>query len=219
MTDQSARSRRRLPGRAWWWAAAAVVIVVVALVWRGGDGTTSAGDPDGGGAGPAGASGGPSPDGSRAPDGTPSPGQTEPGLAEEPTATPRPVRAPLGDPVDLDEAVRVDVVEIEAVQGKGTGPGERDAPAVRFTIELVNDTASDLDLRSATVTAYSGPDDVPASDLGRPGVELFPSSAAPGETVQGRYVFAIPRDRRGEVALHVGYRAESPTAVFRGAAS
>jgi hypothetical protein len=126
------------------------------------------------------------------------------------------VRAPIGDEVDLGRGVTVDVVKLESVQGQGTGPGERDAPAVRFTIELSNGTSSELDLRAVTVTAYSGPDLDPASDLGRPGVELFPASAGAGDSVQGVYVFAIPPNRRDDVTVHVGYRAESPTAIFRG---
>ena len=179
MTGQEAEGgRRRLPGRPWWWvAAAAVIVVAVVLLWRGlasgddegadgSDGsstTSSTSSPEGG------PSATPSVDGFGSPVGTPSPGQTEPGLAETPTTTPSPVRAPIGDAVDLGEDVTVEVVGLESVQGQGTGPGERDAPAVRFTIELTNGTSSDLDLRAATVTAYSGPDRDPAPDLGRPG--------------------------------------------------
>ncbi len=225
MTGQEAERGRRLPGRPWWWAvAAAVIVVAVVLVWRGVDGGDDAGAVDSdGSAAPsqtsspeAGPAGSPSVDGFGSPAATPSPGQTEPGLAETPTATPSPVRAPIGDAVDLGDGVGVDVVGTESVQGKGTGPGERDAPAVRLTIELTNGTSSDLDLRAVTVTAYSGPDLDPASDLGRPGVKLFPASAAAGESVQGVYVFAIPPKRRDDVTVHVGYRAESSKAIFRG---
>ncbi len=194
-------------------AATVVVVVAMVLVWRGlddGGGDERALGPDGS------AALSPSVDGSGSPVGKPSPGQTEPGVAETPSATPRPVRAPIGDAVELDRGVTLEVVKLEAVQGKGTGPGERDAPAVRFTIELDNDASSDLDLRAATVTAYSGPDSDPASDLGRPGVKLFPASASAGESVQGVFVFAIPPNRRDDVTVHVGYRAESPTAIFRG---
>jgi hypothetical protein len=201
MTGQEAERGRRLPGRPWWWAAAAVAIVVaVVLVWRGIDGGDEAGAVGSEGSAAsspssspeAGPSSSPSVDGFGSPAGTPSPGQTEPGLAETPTATPRPVRAPIGDAVDLGDGVGVDVVKLESVQGQGTGPGERDAPAVRFTIELTNGTSSDLDLRATTVTAYSGPDLDPASDLGRPGVKLFPASAAAGESVQGVYEGDLP---------------------------
>lgn len=226
MTGAEAERGRRLPGRPWWWAAGVVVIVAaVVLAWRGlGPGGDSDGDgsPRSEGSAASSAPGAdpsadPSVDGFGSPAGTPRPGQTEPEPAETPTATPDPVRAPIGDAVDLGEGVRVEVVRLESVQGQGTGPGERDAPAVRFTVELVNGTPSDLDLRATTVTAYSGPDLDPAPDLSGPGGKLFPASAAAGKSVQGVFVFAIPPKRRDRVTVHVGFRAESPTAIFRGA--
>ncbi len=221
MTGQADERGRRLPGRPWWWwaAGAALLVLVAVLVWRGLDGE----DEDGAVA--ANQSGSPSPSSSSSVDGlpsptiTPSPGQTEPAPADKPSKTPRPVRAQFGDVVDLGGGVTVDVVKHESVQGQGTGPGEVDAPAVRLTIELTNGTSSELDLRAVTVTAYIGPDLDPASDLGRPGVKRFPSSAAAGESVPGVYVFAVPVKQRGDVTVHVSYQAESPTAIFRGSVS
>ena len=229
MTSQEAEHRHRVPGHPrgrlpggprWWAAGAVVILVAVVLVWRGlsddGEGLNRSQGSTAAPSAEAGRSDAPSVDGFRSPAGTPSPGQTEPGLAATPTATPDPVRAPIGEAVDLGGGVSVDVVGLESVQGQATGPGERDAPAVRFTIDLTNSTSSDLDLRATTVTAYSGRDLDPASDLSRPGGKLFPAVAAAGSSVQGVFVFAIPPDRRDEVTVHVGFRAESPTAIFRG---
>jgi hypothetical protein len=200
--------------RLWWAVAAGVVVaVLVALVvWRGSDGggsSESAGESDV----PTTL---PSTDGLGSPVATPSPGQTEPGVAQTPTATPDPVRAQLGDVARLDRGVRVEVVRFESVQGKARGAGERAGPGVRFTVELTNDTSSDLDLRATTVTAYVGPDRVPANQLSGPGAEDFPTSVGPGDSATGVFVFRMPPRERDDVRVDVSYRGESPTAVFTG---
>ncbi|QIK65379.1 hypothetical protein G7072_02620 [Nocardioides sp. HDW12B] len=196
-------------------AAAVGVIILAALLWRGLDGRSDGSQPGAGGD-PAGL---PSADDLGSPTVTPSPGQTEPGLQEMPTSTPKPVRKAIDEVAELGGGVSARVVRFESVQGESTGRGERDAPAVRFTVEITNDTSSDLDLRAATVTAYLGADQAPAPDLGAPGVRLFPASAAPGTTASGTFVFAIPPGERDDVSVHVGYRGEAPTAVFRGSVS
>ena len=214
MTTQPEQRRRGLSGRRRWWVVATVVAVLIGLiiVWRVLDGDDSASDAGGVPRDLA------SVDGSGSPLSTPSPspGQTEPGLADVPSTTPKPVREPMGEVAEIDRGVTAEIVRLESVQGEASGAGERDAPAVRFTIEISNDTSSTLDLRAATITAYTGRDLDPAPDIGGPGVQLFPSSVAPGSSARGVYVFAIPPKRRDDVTVHVGYRAESPTVVFRG---
>lgn len=214
MTTQPEDERRSLPGRPWWWAAAALAgaLVVAFLVWLGLDGEGN--EPASGAE--EGETALPSVDGFGSPVGTPKPGQTEPEPAELPSTTPRPVRTPLGEVAEIGGGVTAHVIRFESVQGEATGAGERDAPAVRFTIEITNGTSSEIDLRATTVTAYIGPSLDPAPDIGAPGVRLFPASAAPGTTARGAFVFAIPPNRRDDVTVHVGYRAEAPTAIFRG---
>jgi hypothetical protein len=224
-TAQGKKPRRRPP----WWAAAAAVLVtlvVLGVVWgvtRDDDGAD-----DGGGAEAAGSSTAvatptdlPTTDGFGSPIVKPKPGQTKPRLAK-PTSTsksPRPVRVGLDEPADLGNGVVVEVTRVESVQGNAKGRGERDAPAVRLTIELTNDTDQVIDLRGATVTAYFGPGNDPASDLSGPGADFLPSEVRPDATVTGVYVFAMPTKQRGSVRVDVGYAADQPQAIFRGSAA
>lgn len=128
------------------------------------------------------------------------------------------IRVPLQEPAVLGNGVRVALTRIESVKGEARGPGETAGPALRITVAVTNDSAEEVALLGAVLTAFYGPDAAPAGDLSGPGRRILPQSVAPGRTVRGTYVFAVPVDQRDRLRVEFGYDAEEPRVVFVGAA-
>lgn len=148
---------------------------------------------------------------------TKSPGQTEPTEVATPTSEPeRPVRVDVTETADLGNGVTVSVTRFESVQGEGRGPGETSGPAVRVTLTIENETDDEVDVSRALPTMYYGADDAPAGDLSAPGVRPITGTVAPGGSVSGRYVFAVPTDERDDVRIDFTYDLSAPKAIFSG---
>lgn len=129
--------------------------------------------------------------------------------------------APVGldDEAEVGDGVRGRLVSVEAIQGDGDGVGAIDGPALRVTVELTNDTGSDVSTGAVAVELYTGEDLVPASPLNDPSEFPFQGVLAPGEQATGVYVFTVAEDDRTDVTVQVGYQAGAPYLVFRGDAS
>ncbi|WP_129338869.1 hypothetical protein [Cellulomonas endophytica] len=119
-----------------------------------------------------------------------------------PSAEPT-VQAEPEEPVPVAAGVELTVVGLERVAGEAAGPGERAGPAVRVTVRVTNGGPAPLDLASAVVNAYVGPELVPASGLSGPGAQPFPPSAAPGGSADGVFVFLLPEGVGGAVRTEV----------------
>jgi hypothetical protein len=155
----------------------------------------------------------------RPPTGSASPSPT--GEAPSPTTSPtaiRPVQVPFGEDVDLGNGVNVDIVDIEAVEGKGGRPGEVGGPSVRFTVRVANESSEALNLDLAIVNAYYGPDERPATRLQEPGGVPLPQRLPRGEVATGRYIFNIPPDERDLVRVEFVYTVEAPMVIYTGEA-
>jgi hypothetical protein len=146
---------------------------------------------------------------------------------EESPAAEVPVEAtPLPElpPVALTEQVApvpgvvVSIKNLEAVAGEAQGPGEVGGPALRFTLSLRNDGDAPVSLESTVVTLYSGPEQLPATDLTGPGGVPLPGEIAAGATVTGVFIFAVPPEQRDQVKIGVDYTVGVPIVVFEGAA-
>jgi len=133
-------------------------------------------------------------------------------------ATLKPVRVTFGEDVDLGNGVNVDIVDIEAVQGKGGRPGEVGGPSVRFTVRVSNESGEAINLDLAVVNAYFGPDESPATQLQEPGGVALPQLLPDGGSATGKYIFNIPPDERDQVRVEFVYTAEAPMIIYTGAA-
>ncbi|WP_188078938.1 hypothetical protein [Actinotalea subterranea] len=172
-----------------------------------------------------------------APDATPTPDATGSAAPQGPGATAAPgaqesqapgagdpeVR-PTAEPVPLDgeaapaAGVTAELALIEAVEGTATIPGEVGGPSLRVTVAITNATGQELDLTGAVVNLYTGADRAPAIDLLEPGRADFPLSVPDGGTAEGRFVFLVPQDARGDVLVELDLSTEADVVLFQGAA-
>ncbi len=212
-----AAGRRR---RTWWWIAGAALLsaAVVIVVMNGGGsapGTAEAGRPSG--ASPVVTTGATTDGATAAPaDGATEPSPTGSSVPEAPTTA---ATLSLDGEGALEQSVTAHVVTVESVQGEAIQPGEVGGPALRVTVEISNETADVLDLRSAVVNLYYGSDATPAAPLGAPGSEPFPLSADAGASVSTRLVFAVPDDEaRDRIRVEVDLARGGTVLVFEGAA-
>lgn len=85
------------------------------------------------------------------------------------------------------------VTDVSAVVANASGPGELGGPAVLLAVELVNRTGREVVLDDVGLTAYLGEQAWPMSPVGSdPRSEPLGGTVAPGATVTGRYVLALP---------------------------
>ncbi len=148
--------------------------------------------------------------------GTPSPAvATGPtGAADQPpTALPA---VALDEEATGEEGVRARVVALEAVTGSGEGRGSIAGPALRATVQLVNDSPDPVALDLVVVNLTHGADATPAPPVRDPSAVPFSGLLGPGETAEGVFLHSVPTDDRGTVTLTVGYRAGAPLLTFSG---
>lgn len=183
-------------------AIVAAIAVVIAL-------TVGAGRGGPGGPGSSGSSGGfggsPTSDGPATPtslDGTGA------------TGTP----APVDEEVEPTEGVTISVAELTAVEGEPAGIGELAGPAVRVLLNFENATGETVPLSAAVVNLYFGGDNSPAVPVSGPDAFPFPAEVAPGDTVQGAYVFTVPVESRDSVTVVVEYAPGVAPVAFQGPA-
>lgn len=158
-------------------------------------------------------------------DATPAePAPSEPAAAAPPGAVPGPDGRATMPPVPLDATVEpapsvsARVTALEPVEGVTTVPGEVGGPSVRVTVEVANGTSAPLDLSSAVVNAYYGPELTPARGLLEPGGSPFPASVAPGTSASGVYVFRVPVESRGQVRFELDLAPGATVVLLEGPA-
>jgi len=113
--------------------------------------------------------------------------------------------------------VTLKVPSVEKVKGEANLPGEVGGPALRFTVELANDTGKKLDLRTVVVNAYYGPDRTPAAPLLKPGGKAFEAETGVDDAARGVFVFNVPTEFQDEVELEVDPGIGKPVVIFAGA--
>jgi hypothetical protein len=123
----------------------------------------------------------------------------------------------LDSPAAVGNGVVAMLPAIEGIQGTADGPGNVAGPAVRVTVRIQNGTAGAVALSGVAVNMYYGADRTPASPLDDPSQRPFSGSVAAGASAEGVYVFSVPEDARGQVAVEVGYQAGAPLLLFTGA--
>ncbi|MCV2395821.1 hypothetical protein OEB99_16015 [Actinotalea sp. M2MS4P-6] len=158
-----------------------------------------------------------------APDAGDDPTPVEPTIPVDENEQPIPGARPSAPPVDLTDpaapaqGLRVDLANMESVEGEATIPGEVGGPALRVTVQVTNRTDADVSLTSAVVNLYFGADQRPAVGLLEPGARDFPASVAPGASVTGVWVFNVPLDQRDQVLVEVDLSADDTVVLFSGA--
>lgn len=163
--------------------------------------------------------------GTAVPTSSTSAGATTPGATGSSTGAPvEPGERPTQTPIAFDDdaeplpGVTVAITGLEAVDGEATGVGEISGPAVRVSVEFVNGSDAEVDLRTVQVTADSGPDRTASSELSGPGVVPFPARLAAGDRATAVYVFAVPADQRESFRVFVDPVVTAPVVLFEGAA-
>jgi len=126
---------------------------------------------------------------------------------------------PLEQPAAVRTGLTARVSQIEPVEAVANLPGEIGGPALRATVELTNDTAAPVDLTSAVLNAYIGPDARPAVPVLEPGSQPFPVSVAPGERATARGIFTIPVDERSDVRFELDVALGDVIVLFAGDAT
>lgn len=212
--DGSRSSRRRL---AWITGAIVAAVVVVALVVWGVVATSTSPTPA---SSTASASRSAEP-ASATPTTTtepPTAAPTEPAEGDSPA---RPTDAPVDitEPATPTDGITARLVTIEAVEGEVTIPGEVAGPAVRVTLEVVNDTGQTLETPAVVVNLYIGGELRPAGPLLNPGGKPFPASISAGRSAQGVYLFSVSQDQRDNVTIEVDLAVGTPIVLFEGAVS
>lgn len=136
-------------------------------------------------------------------------GQVPQIFGDQPAVVPAP-----DTPAAVTPGVETRVVSVERVRAEGTGVGQVAGDAALVTLEVQNTTREPVSLATAAVRAYT-PDGfdpataVDSDERARP----FAGTVAPGERVEGRYLFALPADGRAlSVALLLDL--DSPVIVF-----
>lgn len=158
------------------------------------------------------------------PEPTPLPEQELPGepslsddaaLAEIPQAVASPV--PLDDAAAVKSGLDAKVTNMAAVDGEANGIGEIAGPAIRFSVEVTNDTDADVSTNSVVVSLEYGKDATPAGQLSGPDIADFPPVISKGKTATATYVFNVPVADRGLVRILLSVDASLPIAAFEGA--
>jgi len=204
-------SRRRLVVAAIALLVAVLVAVVIALALRD-DEPVAATDADSAGSTAAASTTAAPPELAPAPV-TPVPAGPTEDATELPAST-----APVGfdQQAAVGDGIVADVVQIEAIDGTGVGPGNIAGPALRMTIRITNGTTGPVSLDGVAVDLAHGEEQLPASPIADPSSAPFAGSLGPSESREGVYVFTVPTDDRELVTLSVGYQAGAPFMVFTG---
>lgn len=126
---------------------------------------------------------------------------------------------PLDQPASTPDGLVASIVSLESVEGEAIGAGDVGGPAIRVTVRLTNGTAEPFDTSFTVVNGYSGTDRDPAGTLVKPGGKPFSGSIDPGASQEAVFLFTIPEDARGAVAITVDYQAGQPAFVFEGDAT
>ena len=139
------------------------------------------------------------------------------------TASEAPTDQPTtSSPVPIDKKAKIrpelsaEVSRLQSVNGTAQGPGEVAGPALRARISLTNGSKKPLNLSNTVVNLYYGADERPASALSGPGAKPLPTRVQAGRTVDGVFVFAVPKNARGDILITVDYSVKTPVVAFRG---
>lgn len=145
----------------------------------------------------------------------------EPHLSDDAAqaAIPQPVAPPveLKEPATVKSGLDAKVTDISAVEGEAVGIGEIAGPAIKFTIEVTNDTDAEVSTNGVAVNLEYGKNATPAGQLSGPGTADFPTVIAIGKTASATYVFNVPVADRGLVRILLSVDASLPIAAFEGA--
>lgn len=148
---------------------------------------------------------------------TPPPGQ-DVAAPVAPADVPTKPAVPLTAQADFGGGVSARITGSQVVTSQGQGPGELNgAPAVAFTVQLINRSARGVGLDGVTVAAFYGAQATPASPSGGPPTAPFAGSLPAGGTATGTYTYVVPPEGRGDVQLQISYLAGQPVVVLRGA--
>ncbi|WP_072313819.1 hypothetical protein [Agrococcus sp. Marseille-P2731] len=118
--------------------------------------------------------------------------------------------------IAADQLVRVLLALVEQVEGEALAPGEIAGPAIRLTIEVVNDTDAAIDAGLIAVNTYFGAERAPGNSLMQPGGDPFAGSIAPGQSARGVYLFEAADAALADVLVGVDVVPGQPTFTFRG---
>jgi hypothetical protein len=142
------------------------------------------------------------------------PEQTGPVNADEPP--PNLPAVSLDASSDSGDGVSARLSSIEAIDGRAVGPGNVSGPALRVTVRIENGTSAAISLDEASINMFYGAELTPASPLEDASRAPLTGTLAPGESVEGVYVFSVPDAEREQITVEVGHRAGAPLMIFAG---
>ncbi len=122
----------------------------------------------------------------------------------------------MDKPADFGTGLSLRLTKIDSVNGKATVPGEIAGPAIKVTLQARNSSSKAIGLNRVIVFVSYGKDRTPASELSE-GAKPFRGNVAPGQRLDGVYLFSVPKDQRDNVRIEVSYSGQEPTVAFEGA--
>lgn len=126
---------------------------------------------------------------------------------------------PLTSTAAPAHAVTAELARIESVRGQANVPGDIAGPALRITVEVKNASRTALPLSGTVVNLYYGRNNTPASPVSGPGARAFPTSAGPGSTAKGVYVFRVPTGDRSRIRVELDLSVVGDVVIFQGPAA
>jgi hypothetical protein len=121
---------------------------------------------------------------------------------------------PVGARTPIAENVLVAVDGLRTLTVSATGPGETAGSAVAFTVEVRNGTARPVDVGGFGVTASYG-SSIPAIPTGAAPAAPLTGRLAAGDSATGTYVFRMPTDQVGSLAIQVSSNSSPNIVVVR----
>lgn len=142
-----------------------------------------------------------------------------PGTIDETVAPGKPGATVSGDldrPLELEGNVEVSLLGITATEVQAVGPGDPSGPALAVKVRLDNRSKQAMDVDGAQVSLlYQGGEEIAVPTPG--GASPFVGQLEASKSVEGTYVFSIPKTTQKSVTVLVTYAAGAPVAKFDGA--
>jgi len=115
----------------------------------------------------------------------------------------------------LPSGVIISLVKVSASTVTAATPGEIAGPAVVVRVRVTNNTTSPIDLGSTVVALIDSAGNPGQSTTAGPS-DTFTGSAVAGASLEGTYVFGVPKSALNPVQITVSYAGGAPVALFAG---
>jgi hypothetical protein len=115
----------------------------------------------------------------------------------------------------LPTGITISLGKVYSTHVSATTPGEIAGPAVVAVVHITNNTASTIDLGSTVVTLTDS-DGNPGQGTTAGPASPFTATVGSGASLNGTYVFGVPKSGINPIQISVSYAGGAPVALFAG---